>query len=65
MAQAIHEPKDFDIELIRPPEDPSTYQHANATIMSLVRNNEAAKIGSAIKSFEALFNSKFKYPYTF
>lgn len=65
MAQEIKEPKDFDIESIRPPTDLDSYQHANATIISLVRNNEAAKIGSAIKSFESKFNSKFKYPYMF
>lgn len=65
MAQEINEPKDFHIDLIRPPEDPANYEHANATIVSLVRNHEVTKIGSAIRSFEAKFNKKFRYPYTF
>lgn len=65
LAQEINEPKDFNIESIRPPENPFEYQHANATIVSLVRNNEVAKIGVAIRSFENKFNGKFKYPYTF
>lgn len=61
----IHEPKDYDIELIRPPADPSTYNRANATIVALVRNNEAIKIKRLIRKLEQSFNAKFKYPYTF
>lgn len=63
--QAINEPKDFDIESIRPPQDPSNYERANATILCLVRNQEALTILKAIKQLENSFNSKFNYPYTF
>lgn len=67
VSQEIHEPKDADIESMRPPakgkiED---YKHANATIVALVRNNEILGISRTIRKFEKLFNSKFKYPYTF
>lgn len=65
MEQEIHEPKDFDIETIRPPQDPNSYEHASATIVSLVRGAEAAAIGRSIAQFEKKFNSKFLYPYTF
>jgi len=61
----IDVPKDFDIDSIRPPEDVSKYKHANATIVSLVRNKELEGISSTIKLFEKQFNSKFRYPYTF
>ncbi|KAG7194776.1 uncharacterized protein KQ657_004456 [Scheffersomyces spartinae] len=61
----INEPKDYDINSIRPPEDISKYVHANATILALVRNSEARQIASTIRQFEASFNSKFMYPYTF
>lgn len=61
----ITEPKDFDIESIRPPADPKKYKLANATIIALVRNNEASSIGKTIRRFEKKFNDKFHYPYTF
>lgn len=61
----INEPKDYDIESIRPPENIDTYERANATIVALVRNTEITKIGRTIKRFESSFNSKFNYPYTF
>ncbi|KAF8000147.1 hypothetical protein HF325_005076 [Metschnikowia pulcherrima] len=35
LAQKIHEPKDFDIESIRPPKDPLDYVRENATIIAL------------------------------
>ncbi|WEJ94765.1 putative mannosyltransferase ktr4 [Yamadazyma tenuis] len=63
----ITEPKDMDIETIRPP-DPekiNSYQRANATIIALVRNSEVSGIGRSIQKFEKSFNGKFKYPYTF
>lgn len=65
MAQEISEPKDFDIESIRPPQDPKSYQRESATIVALVRNNEIAKIKRTIVQFEEKFNRKFEYPYTF
>lgn len=67
MAQEIHEPKDADIETMRPPskKEIDTYQHANATIIALVRNNEALAISKTIRRLETSFNSKFRYPYTF
>lgn len=63
----ISEPKDVDIEYIRPPkpEDIGNYEHANATVIALVRNSEVTKIGSSIRAFEKSFNLKFNYPYTF
>ncbi len=65
MAAPVSEPKDFALDLIRPPEDPLQYARANATILLLVRNEEAASIGLAIRRFEKRFNRKFRYPYTF
>lgn len=65
MDQEIHEPKDFDINSIRPPQDPAKYDRASATIVSLVRGSEAVAIGKSIRQFEEKFNSKFLYPYTF
>lgn len=65
MAQEITEPKDFDIESIRPPEDVKAYQRESATIVALVRNNEITKIKRTIVQFEEKFNKKFEYPYTF
>lgn len=65
MEKEIKEPKDFDIESIRPPQDVTTYKHENATIMALVRNNEIGKIGKTMRAFEKNFNHKFRYPYTF
>lgn len=61
MAQKISEPKDYDVSELRPSEN---YQHANATILALVRNNEVTKFGKTIRAFERLFNGKFLYPYT-
>lgn len=65
MLKQINEPKDFDIDSIRPAQNPDDYNHANATIVALVRNHEATKMGSTLRSFEKQFNAKFKYPYTF
>lgn len=65
LAQKVGEPKDFDIDSIRAPEDVLTYQHERATIIALVRNNEIGQIQSTIRQFEKRFNSKFQYPYTF
>lgn len=65
LEEPINEPKDFDIESIRPPEDISNYKHANATILIMARNTEVSGLSRAIKKFEKSFNSKFKYPYTF
>lgn len=61
----IGEPKDFNVEAIRAPENPEDYVHANATIIALVRNHEAQGIILTIKRFEKSFNNKFNYPYTF
>lgn len=65
MKQRISEPKDFDIESIRPPKDPANYDRERATILSLVRNNELTSIVKSIQEIELKFNSKFQYPYTF
>lgn len=65
LAQEIHEPKDFDMDSIRPPSNILSYQHENATIIALVRNNEISGIRRTMKHFEKNFNSKFHYPYTF
>lgn len=65
MKKKIKEPKDFDIETIRPPADPANYHRERATILSLVRNNELTSIVKSIEQIEAKFNSKFQYPYTF
>lgn len=64
MNQEISLPKDFDIESIRPPQNINEYQHANATISSLVRESELVGLCKTIKLFEARFNHKFQYPYT-
>ncbi|WPK27454.1 hypothetical protein PUMCH_004842 [Australozyma saopauloensis] len=61
----IHEPKDFNIEKIRPPADPATYDRELASIVSLVRNREMHALESSMREFEEKFNSKFLYPYTF
>ncbi|KAK6456250.1 glycolipid 2-alpha-mannosyltransferase [Scheffersomyces xylosifermentans] len=61
----ITEPKDFDIDTIRPPKEGENYVLANATIIALVRNHESSMIGKSIRQFEKKFNSKFNYPYTF
>lgn len=67
LEQEIGEPKDFNVDMIRPPEKDkiAEYDHANATIVALVRNNEAQGILTTIKRFERSFNNKFNYPYTF
>ncbi|KAK6462151.1 glycolipid 2-alpha-mannosyltransferase [Scheffersomyces coipomensis] len=66
LTKEIHEPKDFNIESIRPPSPDmlSKYKHANATIVALVRNHEFGAIGRTIRKFEKSFNEKFNYPYT-
>lgn len=64
MAQEISEPKDFDVETIRPPQDPKTYERESATIVALVRNNEVAKLRRTMMQLEQKFNRKFEYPYT-
>lgn len=65
MHTEINEPKDFDVSTIYAPEDPTTYQRENATIMALVRNDEYLTIKATMRQFERKFNSKFLYPYTF
>ncbi|GEQ69426.1 hypothetical protein JCM33374_g3098 [Metschnikowia sp. JCM 33374] len=65
LSQKIHEPKDFNINSIRPPKDVSTYDRENATIIALVRNNEISGIQRTLRQFERNFNKKFQYPYTF
>ncbi|OBA17980.1 glycosyl transferase [Metschnikowia bicuspidata var. bicuspidata NRRL YB-4993] len=65
LAQEIHEPRDFDMDSIRPPQDPRDYSRENATIIALVRNNEVAGIKRTLRQFESNFNAKFQYPYTF
>lgn len=60
----IHEPKDSDVDSIRPPEDPNTC-FRKATIVSLVRNRKLQDIAHSIKLFKEKFNSKSRYPYTF
>lgn len=65
MSREIKEPKDCDIESLRPTENPKYYKRANATILALVRNQEKNKISKTIKTVENKFNSKFRYPYTF
>lgn len=64
-SQHINEPKDFDMDSIRPPLDPNNYKRERATIVSLVRNNEMHALEKTIVQLEAKFNSKFQYPYTF
>lgn len=61
----VSEPKDFDIESIRPPHDTSNYDHAKATIFSVVRYPDKDVLAKTIERFESSFNSKFNYPYTF
>ncbi len=41
------------------------YERANATLLSLVRNQELRGIISAMKQIESTFNNKFNYPWTF
>lgn len=65
MASPVSEPKDYNIDLIRPPKDPKNYDRANATIIALVRNNEVSGIRRTLRQFEQNFNKKFEYPYTF
>lgn len=66
MKQEITEPKDFDIESIRAPPLQEDYpDRANATILVLVKNAEKIGITQTLRRFEARFNSKFGYPYTF
>lgn len=63
--QKVGEPKDFDLETIRPPKRVLGYDHAKATIYSFVRNDQKDAMAESVKSFERSFNSKFQYPYTF
>lgn len=63
--QKVGEPKDFDIETIRPPARILGYDHAKATIYAFVRNVQKDAMAKSVKSFERSFNSKFQYPYTF
>ncbi|CAK9438493.1 uncharacterized protein LODBEIA_P27170 [Lodderomyces beijingensis] len=63
MKEEVLMPK--DAVLVPPPSDLSSYEHANATIVALVRNAELSKIGQSIKRFHKSFNSKFNYTYTF
>ena len=67
MAKDALEPKDFNMHTIRPPpvDQIDDYDRVSATIVSLVRNQEIDSITYTIKQFEAKFNSKFQYPYTF
>lgn len=65
MQQEVKEPKDTDIWKIHAPDDVTSYQRENATIMALVRNNEIRAIERTMRQFEKRFNSKFQYPYTF
>lgn len=66
MNKEINEPKDFDIDTIRPPPSPEDYpDRANATILILVRNLERIGITQTLRRFEDRFNRKFGYPYTF
>lgn len=41
------------------------YERANATLLSLVRNEELDQLVPSIKQVEATFNEKFNYPWTF
>lgn len=61
----VSEPKDYDMSKIRPPQDQAQYDRASATIVCLVKNNEIQGMEKTLRSFEASFNSKFGYPYTF
>ncbi|KAK6204921.1 glycolipid 2-alpha-mannosyltransferase-domain-containing protein [Scheffersomyces amazonensis] len=65
LSQKINEPKDTDIEKLRPASDPDNYERANATIISLVRNSEIGDIEKTMSTFEEKFNKKFRYTYTF
>ena len=66
MNKQINEPKDYDMDTIRPPPSPEDYpDRANATILILVRNLEKIGITRTIRRFEDRFNRKFGYPYTF
>lgn len=64
MKPDIGEPKG---KLTRPPspESAQTYKLANATLLSLVRNQELEELLPSIEQVEATFNSKFHYPWTF
>lgn len=61
----ISEPKDFDIESIRPPQDLESYNRSSATILCLVRNQDRYQIANSIEDMESHFNRDFQYPYTF
>lgn len=65
LLEEVKEPKDFNIENFRPPLDPGQYEHAKATIVALVRNNEVNALRRTMHQFEERFNKKFQYPYTF
>ncbi|KAG7661293.1 KTR4 [[Candida] subhashii] len=62
LSQPINEPK--DATLMRPPSNFATYKRANATLLALVKNQEAAAIGASLRQIHNRFNSKFKYPIT-
>ncbi|QPG73060.1 hypothetical protein FOA43_000364 [Brettanomyces nanus] len=63
MGQTIDEPKVDN--LVKPPEDPASYERANATFMILARNQDSSDVVHTIKQIEKHFNSKFHYPYVF
>ncbi|VVT48434.1 uncharacterized protein SAPINGB_P001777 [Magnusiomyces paraingens] len=54
-------------KLTRAPKDGNfdKYPRANATLLSLVRNEELAQLIPSIRQVEATFNNKFNYPWTF
>lgn len=45
--------------------DDKDFKRANATLLSLVRNEELEKLIPSIMEIEETFNSKFQYPWTF
>jgi mannosyltransferase len=46
------------------PNDPNS-QRINATLLSLVRNNEVMGMVQAMRDLERTWNHKFNYPWTF
>ncbi|KAH8802987.1 family 15 glycosyltransferase [Xylogone sp. PMI_703] len=57
VAHPLRRPKEYD--------DSHTFPRINATILSLVRNEELEGIVSSMRQVEASWNSKFNYPWTF
>lgn len=61
----IDEPRNMKLVKKLEPDEDTSYQLANATLITLVRNSELEQIVETIKQIESTWNHKYHYPYTF